>query len=448
MGLSEANDANYWQSYTRFILHLTGPADGDRKIFLCPDSTSAPLASMVIMPSVTNQRVWTIADGLLESGTSVFDNSDTSKDASDHLVATRTAYHDASTALTKAKKEAKALYAQDNDTEKPGFEDWVKENYAEYTTAAQELTTAYNQWREASIKVAGPRGDHHSRSIRNVDEVNDAIDTKRLAPGLTMATTDSSKVNLNDVQKAKDAGFVGIAAAVDPVSTAEESIQPLYTFDDYREKMDEWMKEYDTATSGFIDFATLNTKDHTDTDKSHESESAGAEAGFLGIFRFGEAEHDKVSDDNVVRGDATSEAINFKFGWKHKKLFVISPGTWDVPDMYKTFPELRPDVKPDERVWYRPTQVLCVDGLSMSCTLGGTIKKTFDEQWSKHQSDKAEAGFGIMGFGLSGHAGKADDKSHATHDVEYKEATGEVSFSPKLMLGTCTMLAVIAHKVQ
>ncbi|KAK0108921.1 hypothetical protein ONS96_002757 [Cadophora gregata f. sp. sojae] len=224
---------------------------------------------------------------------------------------------------------------------------------------------------------------------------------------------------------------------------ASYSIDPTY-----RSTMDEWARSFDTTPPQKQTLEMSEGRDFRWQNYGHKEITGGASVSSYGLFRLG-AQHNQSEKFDKVTTEYSSSDIEITITWKAMRLFNVSPGIWDIPDIYSKYPTLKADAVPPNRDLIRPTQLLCASGLGATIKFSDQARKSMDEHITKASSTSGSGGvrLGFLGFKAKAKGGVSSTSTTDVHEFTWKSEVGELIIEPTPNYGSAQLLAVVGQRL-
>ncbi|KAK0736007.1 hypothetical protein B0T21DRAFT_411219 [Apiosordaria backusii] len=466
MASTDTNDI-YWRAYFKAIKLQAGggatePGMGKEYFYIASNANRSIAASRFIPMATTNEYLYQEADNLMDPNAPLYvpGAGNTSyvqalytylrhvKRPRDTLTPEE---EKAEKALTQKLKDAQATYRserksamadwkEEKDFENLSFGAWAFKNARTFYAAWEALNTADGALQDFLASVYGADAQKYRSDMKKISGV--ANDILAPVPGLSMTCSNIPVLDVAEgIEKAKK-GDRG-----PPVGEPVGYERPAYSLDpQYRDTMDRWAVEYDSTPSTGNAKVTWEQGSKTSWKEfGFENIEAGGGVTLFGFLRIGGHGGSHTEYENV-KIDEKNSTVDIELKWKKLQFFNVYPGTWNIPQIRETYPEVV-DLDEAQKLLIRPTQFLCASGLSITCKLGGQAKEEADRLYKKQVEAGGSAGvrWGLFGFDAGGGYKKEDGTQTSTSS--YDTQKGELTISPTPTFGNCTLLGVRGQAV-
>ncbi|GES60299.1 uncharacterized protein RAG0_08343 [Aspergillus terreus] len=445
----------FWLAYYAAVKEkiVRGPLGPNDILYVVTETFPGIPAGEVIPEGVTNRGIYQLGDSLLRPDSETYNplaadsyiqslqryllNVDL---GGSHSAADKKRWADAVKATDdadkrhrKLKKEALKDYAEDEDPNKGEFEEWAAVHARSYIRARSEAAAASAAQDQLYRELKGPLADIYGLYKTKID---DALTTTK-KKGLNMPALNADTNLLEE--------YIDHQTKGEKIPEPEDIYYvPFYSMDNYKATLDNWVATYKTAKTDSISISWATGETTSFQDFGHTSTYVGGYAWWPFLF-CSSFESDATTETFASQSDESE--ISIALTYKGMMQFPIAPGkSWDIPDVRRTFPHLLPGTPVELKTLARPTTILCASGVGLEVKFSGSAKKDFEEKYRK--TSEKRGGIRIFDFAIGLGADETQETSHQKMEHSYEYETGSLTVNPKDLLGTCTVLAILMHKLE
>ncbi|KAF2467261.1 uncharacterized protein BDR25DRAFT_376172 [Lindgomyces ingoldianus] len=413
----------YGQIMSQFITANAPLTKGTDFIYVTPPTSNFVRGGTPCPESVTNMELYNLVDPLQNSSSPLLGNDGpgyvqtletylqsvniTDKVLTPEQQAKLDAYEAAvNTAKAKFQKEKSAAFLAWKTDEiakyyNQSFQSWIAENDPQYSNFQQQMVNADATYNNFMLSVYGSQYNLIQEQRKNINDK--AQFDQASMPGYNMMVYPSAPnylVNLKPFVKQEITDFV--------------AYRPAYTLGSYENVCDAF---YTSSTGNTVlqyNYKNVDGHDWSTLGYSQTVKSGGA--GFFGILGIKASATSEVTHFNSWSSTFTQEVSLTMTMKGAPQLVPINTGFWDVGNVRKTYPKLRPGEVDGLAGRVRLTHALVGYQLSLSITFKNT--ETWRNVTEFIEKGKKNVGGGIHIFGFSFGAGGGGSYQFSTNDIK------------------------------
>ncbi|KAH8817316.1 hypothetical protein F5884DRAFT_853737 [Xylogone sp. PMI_703] len=460
----------FWLAYFKAIKTKAGggksdPTMGKDYFYLASNANRSIPASRYIPMSTTNEYLYNEADNLMKTNDPLYvpgaGNTSYVRALYTYLTHVKPEREPTAEDLTKEKaifarlgkaeddmraraRAAKRDYREDirdDPNMKLDFATWCRTNAKTYLATIQDYDSINSQYILFKTQIYGPNSQIYQADLLKLSQV--AKDPTQESHGVTMRCSPEQILDVAEaIEKAQKTG------SKDPQVKEPDTfyLRAAYNIDpQYRATMDSWAIEFSQPETDSITLEIDQGNTTSWKEYGFENIKAGGGISVLGLFRIGGSGGSETKDEKV-HFDEKKSKVSIQLKWKKLQYFNVTPGTWNIPQIKKTYPKTV-GLSPEEEALIRPTQFLCASGLTIISKLEGQVKEEFNKLHEKQVKAGGEGSvrYGIFGFDAGASYDKKDSTQTSTGSWNYEK--GELTVSPTPTFGYSTLLGVRCQAV-
>lgn len=443
---------NYYDKIAALLIgEATNPKEalGDNgAIYTCPITFRGLSGGQYINPGVTNNQLYQIADSLLPLNQPVYLPTEGSYFSSlqqylnyvqlvgdpsnENKLKEKAAIKDSEDKRKKFFKEdnkAGAAYQNSRHSATMDFVTWARAYWPTYFTALQANQAASATLGQIQKEIYGPDAE----VLGNLRNAMTAAQGAEAAPGLNMPTILEDVANLHEIFKALKEG-----RPLPPTKEIKPVLRPTYTLQNFSDTVNGWIDKYPVAKeTEIIEFDTKSQSKYSWSDYNFDrvSYDGSASVGWWFFRARADYKRDTQESSSHVKVDESQVSIRVRLTFSAIVSLTIGTGTWDVPNVRRSYPKLRDDVPPGLLTnMVKSERVLIGYGPGLSIEMDSKNYQAVHDSYNKTIKSSASARFSIFGFDIGVGGGTTSERTNTTSSdkVQWDEKNSKITIKPDI----------------
>lgn len=443
-------EKNLWFNYYRQIANLLvgggGSLGNDAVIYVAPLTNQGIASGDWIPTQVTNNQLYRVANSLLPVDSPVYVPGSTKggyiqalqqylnwvklngNPSQANIVRLTTALN--------ASNKANAAFDTETDAAWAAYDKWVARNPTitlDFSTWAQtNRPTYFTKWQQmqaASAAVIKITQEIYGNDAAVLGQQMNALSNALGPIPIAGATMDSITADVTNIQANIDAAQEGNPPNINIQGVFQ---RPAYSMQGYKTQVNEWANNFDNQKPTVISFSNAASTSSSWTDYNFKHVNANGSFSTSWFFLSVRASTSVTGVTDRLKFDSASASIQVKITFTGLKTFEVAPGSWDVPNVHKTYPNVRDGTPPEILTNLVKTEKLLVGyGPGIEVTMDATSFSRAHDLCTKTTSSSGGVSLFGFSFGAGVNVSAQTTRTTATEDVKWNSATNTVTIKPQ-----------------